>query len=83
MPKTAPVVLSKELAAILGVKKDEKMSRSAVTKKLFAYVKQENLKDPDNKQWFTPNKLMAPIFGTEKIKAFGMTKYLKEHMTSE
>ena len=37
--------------------------------------------DPDNKQWFTPDKLMAPVFGTEKIKAFGMAKYLKEHLS--
>merc|ERR1711936_992871 len=28
--------------------------------------------DPENKQWFTPDKTMAPIFGEEKIKAFGM-----------
>jgi len=37
--------------------------------------------DPENKQWFTPDKLMAPVFGTEKIKAFGMAKYLKEHLS--
>jgi hypothetical protein len=27
-----------------------------------------------------PDKLMAPVFGQEKIKAFGMAKYLKTHL---
>ena len=40
-----------------------------------------NLQDPANKQFFTPDKKMAKVFGSEKIKAFGMTKYLKEHLT--
>jgi len=40
------------------------------------------LQDPANKQWFTPDKKMAPVFGEEKIKAFGMAKYLKEHLSN-
>jgi len=40
-----------------------------------------NLQDPENKQWFTPDKLMEPVFGKEKIKAFGMAKYLKDHLS--
>ena len=32
--------------------------------------------------WFTPDKTMAPIFGSEKINGFGMmsNKYLKKHL---
>ena len=54
--------------------------RSEVVKRLWAYLKKENLQDPENKQFFTPDKLMEPVFGKEKIKAFGMAKYLKEHL---
>jgi chromatin remodeling complex protein RSC6 len=39
------------------------------------------LQDPENKQWFTPDKLMEPVFGKEKIKAFGMSKYLGAHLS--
>ena len=46
-------------------------------KRVWAYLKEHKLMDPENKQWFTPDKTMAPIFGEEKIKAFGMLKYLK------
>merc|ERR1712242_532000 len=34
--------------------------------------KDQKLQDPENKQYFTPDEKMAPVFGTEKIKAFGM-----------
>ena len=37
--------------------------------------------DSENKQYFTPDKLMEPVFGSEKIKAFGMAKYLKDHLS--
>ena len=49
-------------------------------KRLWAYLKEKHLQDPENKQWFTPDKIMAPVFGDEKIKCFTMSKYLKEHL---
>merc|ERR1711987_12992 len=79
LPK--PLNLSPELAAIVGAKKDEKLARSEVVKRLWAYLKAQNLQDPENKQYFTPDEKMAPVFGTEKIKAFGMAKYLKTHLS--
>ena len=78
---TKPMTLSPELAAIVCEKKDEKLARSEIVKRLWAYLKANNLQDPANKQWFTPDKKMAPVFGTEKIKAFGMSKYLKAHLS--
>merc|ERR1712213_119945 len=78
---TKPMTLSPELAAIVGAKKDEKLARSEVVKRLWAYLKAQNLQDPENKQYFTPDEKMAPVFGTEKIKAFSMAKYLKTHLS--
>ena len=78
---TKPMTLSAELAAIVSEKKDEKLSRSEIIKRLWAYLKANNLQDPENKQYFTPDKKMAPVFGDEKIKAFGMAKYLKAHLS--
>ena len=74
--------VSKDLAAIIGTKKGEKISRPQCIKRLFAYLKEHDLKDPENKQFFTPDATMAPVFGKEKMKAFSMTKYLKEHLTN-
>ena len=69
--------VSEDLRKIIGTNKGEKITRPQVVKRLWEYVKDNNLQDPENKQWFTPDKTMAPIFGEEKIKAFGMLKYLK------
>merc|ERR1712212_799483 len=79
---TKPLKLSAELALICEAKKDEKLSRPEVVKRLWAYIKKNKLQTPDNKQFFTPDEKMKPIFGEEKVKAFGMAKYLKEHLTS-
>ena len=56
-------------------------SRAECIKQLWAYLKKQNLQDPENKQYFTPDKKMAKVFGTEKIRGFGMAKYLSDHLT--
>merc|ERR1712173_375496 len=86
MPKgsglTKPLNLSKELAELIGAKKDEKLSRPEVVKRIWAYLKEKKLQDPDNKQFFTPDAKMQPIFGKEKVRAFGMAKHLKTDLTN-
>merc|ERR1712203_946764 len=77
-----PLNVSNELAKIIGTAKGEQVSRPQVVKKLWDYLKKNNLQDPEQKQWFTPDKTMQPIFGKEKIKCFSMSKYLKEHLTN-
>ena len=74
-----PLGLSPALADIMGVAKDEKRSRTQVTKGLWAYIKNKELQDKENGQFFTPDAKMSKIFGNEKIKTFGMIKYLKGH----
>ena len=75
--------VSKKLAAIIGTKSGEKISRPQVVKRLWAYLKEHNLQDPENKQFFTPDAKMEPVFGNERMKAFSMSKYLKEHLTAD
>ena len=52
-----------------------------VDAKIRASDKDLPVQDPANKQYFTPDAKMAPVFGTEKIRAFGMAKYLTGHLT--
>merc|ERR1712135_15820 len=79
---TKPMNLSAELAAIVGAKKGEQLARSEIVKRLWAYLKEHQLQDPENKQFFTPDKTMEPVFGSEKIRAFSMSKYLKDHISA-
>ena len=71
---TKPLALSNILAKLVGAKKDEKLSRPEVVKRLWAYIKRKDLQDPTNKQYFTPDRFMRPIFGRGKIRGFGMMK---------
>jgi len=48
---------------------------------LWAYIKEHKLQDPENKQYFKPDKKMAKIFGEDKLRGFGMAKYLKDHLS--
>merc|ERR1711971_815307 len=82
MPKgsglTKPLKLSADLAAIVG--KDE-ASRAECIKELWAYLKKNNLQTPQNKQYFLPDKKMAKVFGSDKIRAFSMSTHIGAHLT--
>ena len=58
-----PLKMSADLTTLPKLLKDEEMSRPQILKHLWAYLKEHNLLDPENKQWFTPDKAMEPIFG--------------------
>lgn len=75
---TRPMKVSEDLEAIIGV---EEASRAECVKLLWAYLKENNLQCADNKQYFIPDKKMAKVFGKEKIRGFGMTKFLGDHLT--
>ena len=70
--------LSDDLAAVVGM---DEASRAQCVKHLWAYIKDNNLQDPENKQYFVPDKKMAKLFGTDRLKGFSMSKYLGAHLT--
>merc|ERR1712149_89971 len=82
MPKggglTKPMKLSSDLADIVGKKE---ASRAECIKLLWAYLKKNNLQDPENKQYFFPDKKMAKVFGSDRVRAFGMAKFLSAHLS--
>merc|ERR1712105_572483 len=69
MPKgsglTKPLTLSPELGELIGAKKGEKLSRPEVVKRIWAYLKEKKLQDPDNKQFFTPRQDAAHLWQGE------------------
>ena len=80
---TMELNVSSDLAAIIGTVEGEKIYRTEVVKRIWAYLKEHNLRDSENRQFFTPDATMEPVFGNERINAFSMTKYLKKHLTNE
>ena len=67
--------LSDDLAAIIG---KDKASRAQAVKLCWAYVKEHNLQDGG---FFTPDEKMAKVFGNDRIRAFGMAKFLSAHLS--
>ena len=57
-----------------------KISFTQVVKQMWAYIKENKLQDPNNKQWIICDEKLSKIVPEERFKGFGMTKYLKNHM---
>lgn len=72
------LTLSDDLAAIVGTKE---APRHEVVKQMWAYIKENKLQDPKNKQFAICDEKLHKIIGTKKFKCFGMVKYLKDHMS--
>ncbi|CAF1210614.1 unnamed protein product [Rotaria sordida] len=70
--------LSDQLASVVG---GHQMPRSEVVKRMWAYFKQHNLLDPNNKQYVNCDETLTKLFGRKRIRAFGMLKDLTKHMS--
>ena len=75
---TKPMKLSNDLADIVGKKE---ASRGECIRELWVYIKKNDLQDPANKQFFKPDKKMAKVFGTDRVRGFGMLKFLSSHVS--
>ena len=53
-----PMKLSDDLAQVV---KRKEASRRECLRWLWAYIKKNNLQDPENKQFFNPDKKMAKV----------------------
>ena len=59
----------------------QEASRGQVMKYLFAYIKEHGLKDSEDGRFFNPDKKMAKVFGKDKLRSFGMSKFIGKHLT--
>lgn len=77
--KAAPLFqLSDELIAILN---EKEMARGEVLKKIWDYIRQNNLQDANNKRLINPDAKLAKVFGSkEPIDMFKMTGILSKHI---
>ncbi|CAB4055384.1 UAF30 [Lepeophtheirus salmonis] len=75
---TKPLNLSADLAIIVG---KDMAPRHEVVKQVWAYIKENKLQDPKNKQFAICDEKLKKVIGETKFKCFGMAKYLKSHMS--
>jgi upstream activation factor subunit UAF30 len=73
-----PLNLSPELETVVG---KGPMPRSQVVKKLWEYIKANNLQNPSNKRNILADDKLKPIFaGKSEVSMFEMTKLVSAHM---
>jgi upstream activation factor subunit UAF30 len=73
-----PVQPDEKLAAIVG---NDPLPRTAITKRLWDYIKQHGLQDTANKQRINADdKLKAVFDGRDQVSMFEMTKLVSGHM---
>jgi len=74
-----PMTISAELAAVIG---KGPMPRSEVVKKLWVYIKKNNLQDPKNKRNINGDAELVKVFGGKKtVSMFEMTKLVSKHLS--
>lgn len=74
-----PLNVSPELAAVVG---PGPMPRSEVVKKLWEYIKKNNLQDAKNKRNINADEKLQAVFGGKKtVNMFEMTKLVAAHLS--
>ena len=74
-----PLNVSSELAAVVG---NGPMPRSEVVKKLWVYIKGNNLQDAQNKRNINADANLKKVFdGKAVVNMFEMTKLVSKHLS--
>ncbi|MES2593689.1 MAG: SWIB/MDM2 domain-containing protein [Verrucomicrobiota bacterium] len=73
-----PVQPDAVLAAVVG---NTPQPRSAITKKIWDYIKKHDLQDPKNKRNINADDKLKPLFdGNKSATMFELTKYVSQHV---
>ena len=74
-----PMTVSADLAAVVG---KGPMPRSEVVKKLWVYIKKNNLQDQANKRNINADASLKAVFGGKSVvNMFEMTKLVSKHLS--
>lgn len=76
---TKPLKLSPELSAVVGA---AEMTRGEALKKVWEYIKANNLQDPGDKRRINPDETLGKVFGSqEQIHMMKIMGLLQKHFT--
>ena len=68
-------------AALGGVVGNNPMPRTEITKKLWGYIKKNNLQDPKERRMIVADDKLKPVFnGKGRVSMFEMTKLVNKHL---
>lgn len=69
--------LSEPLSALLG---ETQLSRPQTVKKIWEYVKSNDLQDPSDKRQIVCDDAMRAVFKTDRVHMFTMNKILNQNL---
>jgi chromatin remodeling complex protein RSC6 len=73
-----PLTPSKELAAVVG---PDRLPRTEVMSKVWAYIKERDLQNPENKREIIADDNLRKVFGKDKVTMFELNKHLAQHLS--
>jgi len=73
-----PLTPSATLAAVIGT---SPLPRTEVTKKIWDYIKANNLQDPANRRNINADAKLRPLFGKDQVSMFELTKLVSQHLS--
>ena len=65
------------LAAVVG---STPLTRADLTKKIWDYIKANNLQDAKDRRAINADEKLRPIFGKDQVSMFEMTKLVNKHV---
>lgn len=69
---------SAQLSAVIG---SAALPRTEVTKKVWEYIKKQNLQDAANRRMINADDKLKPVFGGKsQVSMFEMTKLISDHL---
>ncbi|WP_047218931.1 MULTISPECIES: DNA topoisomerase III [Delftia] len=77
-PAAGTLQPSAALAAVIG---EGTVARTEVVKKLWEYVKAQNLQDPNDKRVIRADDKLRPVFGKDSVNMFELAGIVGKHLT--
>ncbi len=73
----APLTLSDKLAAVIGPKP---LPRTEIIKKIWEYIKKNNLQDKKDRRSINADAKLKPVFGKDQVTMFELAKIITKHV---
>src|SRR6476659_7024241 len=73
----APLTPSDNLAAVIG---NKPATRTEIVKKMWEYIKKNNLQDKKNKRMINADAKLKTIFGKDQVSMFDLAKIVNDNI---
>lgn len=73
----APLTPSDKLAEVIG---NKPAPRTEIVKKMWDYIKKNNLQDKKNKRMINADAKLRPIFGRDQVSMFDLAKIVNDNI---